>query len=274
MTFLHKLTMCITRNRTLVCVGLDSARDRLPRSVCREKYPQFVFNKAIIDRTYEYVCAYKFNSAFYEAWGESGIHELALTCEYIRTTYPHIPIIFDAKRADIGSTNVEYMQFAYGYLHVDAITLHTYLGKEALEPFLNRSDKGCIILCKTSNSGAGEFQDMLVDGKPLYEHIAQHVATQWNSKGNCMLVVGATYPQEIKTVRSIVGDMTLLVPGIGAQGGDLEKTLQGGLNREGMGLIINSSRGIIFASHGADFAQRAQHETMLLRTAIQSYIDL
>jgi orotidine-5'-phosphate decarboxylase len=271
MKFTDKLENCIQKNNSLVCVGLDSDIAKLPEIVRKEKHPQFSFNKAIIDATHDLVSAYKPNSAFYEASGAIGIADLKLTCDYINTSYPNIPIILDAKRADIGNTNSGYIEFAFDYLNVDAITLHPYLGREALKPFLECKDKGCIILCKTSNPGAGEFQDLAVNNKPLYQIIAENVVHDWNYNQNCLLVVGATYPDELKQVRKIVGEMTLLVPGVGAQGGDLEKTLKAGLTKQKQGLIINSSRGIIFASNGIDFAKVAQNETIKLKNAINNF---
>lgn len=284
MTFEQKLDAIVVKNNSLVCVGLDSDISKIPEHLKKEKFPQFAFNKAIIDVTHDLVCAYKPNCAFYEADGPEGIMELKLTCDYIHQTYPEIPIVLDAKRADIGNTNDGYAKFAFDYLGVDAITLHPYLGKEALKPFLDRADKGCIILCRTSNPGAGEFQDLLLSDKAdsgyarsshsgmtsetLYQYIAEHVSRDWNYNHNCILVVGATYPDELKIVRQIVGDMTILVPGIGAQGGDLEETLRVGLNSQKSGLIINSSRGIIFASAGSDFAEKAREETIKLQNDI------
>ena len=271
MTFQQKLDAMVTKNNSLLCVGLDSDWEKLPENIKSIEYPQFEFNKAIIDVTHDLVCGYKPNSAFYEYLGSEGIRQLKLTCDYIREQHPEIPIILDAKRADIGSTNKGYVSFAFDYLKADAITLHPYLGKEALQPFLNEKDKGCIILCRTSNRGAKEFQDQLIDGDPLYMVVARKVVNEWNENSNCMLVVGATYPDELAHIRAVAGDMTLLVPGIGAQGGDVEKTVKAGLNSKKMGMIINSSRGIIFASSGANFAERARAEALKLRDEINQY---
>lgn len=268
MTFHQKLNAVIQKNNSLVCVGLDSDVKKLPAAVNGD---QFIFNKAIIDATHDLVCAYKPNSAFYEGAGSLGFEQLKKTCDYIRQTFPEVVIILDAKRADIGNTNEGYLQYAFDYLGADAITLHPYLGSEALKPFLARVDKGAIILCRTSNPGAAEFQDVLVDGKPLYQRVAENVSQKWNTNGNCLLVVGATYPQELAAVRKITGNMTFLVPGIGAQGGDLEKTMKNGLNSQKAGMIINSARGIIYASSGPDFAERARAETETLKTQINSY---
>lgn len=271
MKFLDKLDAIIEKNNSLVCVGLDSEINKLPEQFKNIEYPQFEFNKKIIDATASFVCAYKPNSAFYEARGEQGIKELKMTCDYIQENYPEIVIILDAKRADIGNTNAGYEKFCFDYLGVDAVTLQPYLGGEAIKPFLEKGDKGAIILCKTSNPGAGEFQDLVVDGQPLYKKVARQVSTEWNANNNCMLVVGATYSQEMKDIRAIVGDMTFLVPGIGAQGGDIEQSVKAGLNSAKRGMIINSSRGIIFASSGEDFAQIAAEETKKLQEEINKY---
>jgi orotidine-5'-phosphate decarboxylase len=252
----------------LLCVGLDPDLSKIPVHLEKEKNPIFSFNKGIIDATHHLVCAYKPNSAFYEAYGENGIFQLKMTFDYLKEKYPEIPVILDAKRADIGSTNKGYVQFAFEYLNADAITLHPYLGKEALKPFLDNADKGCFILCKTSNPGAGEFQNLKAGGKPLYKVVAEKVATDWNKNQNCMLVVGATYPKELLEVRKIIGDITILVPGVGAQGGDIESTLKNGLNSKKKGLIISSSRGIIYASSGKNFAEKAREEVVKLNEGI------
>lgn len=236
--FQQKLDALVAKNNSLLCVGLDAC----------------AFPKALIDATQDLVCAYKPNSAFYEAHGAEGIGILKKNCEYIKQTYPDIPIILDAKRGDIGSTNEAYAAYAFDFLGVDAITLHPYLGREALEPFLKRKDKGCIILCRTSNPGAGEFQDA------MYKIVAEHVVNEWNTNRNCMLVIGAPYPEELSIVRRIVGDMTLLVPGIGAQGGEVEKIMEAGLNSKKTGMIINSSRAILSASDPRIEAKRIRDE--------------
>lgn len=260
MTFTERLAERLAKTNSLVCVGLDSEVAKLPAG-----QDQLSFNKAIIDATYDIVFAYKPNTAFYEAAGAKGIETLKATCDYIREKDPEALILLDAKRADIGNTNNGYVQFAYDYLGADAITLHPYLGREALSPFLDRADKGCIVLCRTSNPGSGEFQD------DLFEQVAGAVAHDWNTNDNCLLVVGATYPAEIAKVRETVGDnLWFLVPGIGAQGGDLEATLSGGLTTKGDGVIVNSSRGIIFASNGPDFASVARAETLKLNEAINA----
>ncbi|MFW5748247.1 MAG: orotidine-5'-phosphate decarboxylase, partial [Chloroflexota bacterium] len=211
--------------------------------------PQFAFNRWIIEQTHAVASAYKPNTAFYEARGAQGWHELRLTIDYLRAEYPDILTICDAKRGDIGSTNNGYARAIFDDLGFDAVTLHPYTGAEALAPFLNRADRACIILCRTSNPGSAEFQALMVDGRPLWLHITQHVRDHWNKAGNCMLVAGATYPDELRQIRELVGDMPLLVPGIGAQGGDIEATVRAGQTADGLGLIINASRSIIFSEN-------------------------
>lgn len=272
-TFQQKLDNRIKEKKTMLCVGLDTNVAMIPEHLKSEDHEQFKFNREIIDSTHDLVCAYKPNSAFYEACGDDGVTQLKLTIEYIQNKYPEIPIILDAKRADIGSTNEGYVSYAFDYLGVDAITLHPFLGKEALEPFFLRKEKGLIILCRTSNPGASEFQDLEVHGEPLYRYIAKRVSKEWNGNGNCLLVIGATYPKELQEVREIVGDMTFLIPGIGAQGGEIEKTVLAGVNSKNRGMIINSSRGIIFASDGEDFAEKAREEALKLRDAINNTLS-
>ncbi len=269
------------RQNTFVCVGLDSEYKQIPQSV-KDSFPQtlkeeviFTFNQQIIDATNDLVCAYKPNAAFYEAQGDNGYRALRRTVQYIKNKYSDIPVILDAKRADIGNTNNEYVQSAFDELGVDAITVNPYLGKEALKPFLDRKEKGIIVLVKTSNPGSEEFQNLqvLVDGeqKPQYQVVARNVAEDWNINGNCSVVVGATYPHELAQVRTLIGDMPILIPGIGAQGGEIENTVKAGKDSREWGMIINSSRGIIFASKGADFAEKARQETEKLKNEINKH---
>lgn len=271
MTFKDKLLAITKKNNSLVCVGLDSDIEKIPPHLKKQKNTQFIFNKAIIDATHDLVCAYKPNIAFYEAEGLKGLLQLEFTVNYLRKTCPEIPIILDAKRGDIGSTNEGYVKFAFDFLQVDAITVHPYLGKEALKPFLERKDKGIFILCRTSNPGAGELQDLEFNGKPLYQYLAERIVQEWNYNGNCALVVGATYPTELEIVRRVVDDIPILIPGIGTQGGDVEKTVKAGVDSHGLNAIINSSRGVIFTSSGKDFAQKAREETIKLRDSINKY---
>ncbi|MEK9196307.1 MAG: orotidine-5'-phosphate decarboxylase [Patescibacteria group bacterium] len=245
---------------SLLCVGLDPDFDKLPDEFKSKEFPQFEFNKWIIQQTAEYTAAYKPNIAFYEARGEQGIHELKMTMEFLIEKYPDIFTICDAKRADIGNTNNGYAKFIFDYLEFDSITLHPYLGSEALKPFLDRKDRGSIILCRTSNSGAGEFQDLEVEGQTIWEIVADKVANKWNSNNNCMLVVGATYPEEMKRIREIAPNVTFLVPGVGAQGGDVGDAVKSGIDSTGHGLMINSARGIIFSDNPAQSAKTLRDE--------------
>lgn len=255
MSIYEKYERRVTEVNSLVCVGLDSQIERLPARFLTREHPQFEFNQWIIQQTHTFVSAYKPNMAFYEARGAAGWQELALTMQYLREQHPEILTICDAKRADIGSTNEGYVTAIFDDLGFDAVTLHPYLGQEALNPFLNREDKACIILCRTSNPGAGELQDLRVEGKPLWQTVAEKVSQDWNTNNNCMLVVGATYPDEMRQIRQIAGEMTFLVPGIGAQGGEVEKTMRAGLNRARRGMIVNSSRGLIFADNPGEAAK-------------------
>lgn len=274
-SFITKLAACWQRDN-LVCVGLDSAYEQLPDIIKAARPVEdalFHFNREIIDATYDLVCAYKPNAAFYEAQGDAGWRALFQTVCYVRETYPHIPVILDAKRGDIGSTNTGYVQSAFDYLGVDAITIHPYLGREALAPFLARKEKGILVLVKNSNPGSGEFQNLPVgpEQEPLYMVVARHVEQEWNSNGNCAIVVGATYPDELRRVRSLVGDMPILIPGIGTQGGEVAATVKAGQDSRGQGMIISASRSIIFASRGSDFADAARREAEQLRAEINKY---
>ena len=274
-SFTAKLEACWQRDN-LLCVGLDSDYEQLP-DIIKAAHPVedalFHFNREIIDATHDLVCAYKPNAAFYEAQGEAGWRALLQTVRYVRETYPHIPVILDAKRGDIGSTNIGYVQSAFDYLGVDAITVHPYLGREALAPFLARREKGILVLVRTSNPGAGEFQDMPVgpEQEPLYMTVARHIAQEWNSNGNCAIVVGATYPDELHRTRTLVGDMPILIPGVGTQGGEVAATVKAGQDSRGRGMIISASRSIIFASRGSDFASAARTAAEQLRVEINRH---
>lgn len=267
MNFQQKLDAAVEKNNTLLCVGLDPDFEKMPARFQKTIHPQFTFNKWIIDQTHDFACCFKPNSAFYEARGAEGIAELKATCDYIREKRPHIPIILDFKRGDIDNTNKGYIQFAFDYVGADAITVQPYLGREAMQPFLDQKDKGIIILCKTSNPGSDEFQGMqdLTSKKPLYVHLAEQVVTTWNKNNNCLLVLGATYAQELERVREIVGDMTLLIPGIGSQGGDVEKIVKAGLNSKKRGMILNASRSIIFSENPRSEAEKLRAEINIYR---------
>lgn len=273
-----------------VCVGLDPDWDKIPECIKTRKTGRFspragsssvegllyAFCTSIVDATHDLVCAYKPNAAFFEEESAEGGYALDGVIRYINKLAPDVPVIYDAKRGDIGNTNKGYVQDAFGTLKADAITVHPYLGREALQPFLDQKDKGIIVLCRTSNKGADEFQDLVTLDKVgagsfrLYERVAWQVSQHWNGNGNCALVAGATYPEELERVRHIVGDMPILIPGIGAQGGDLEATVKAGMDSRGKGMIINSSRGIIFASSEEDFAEAARRETLKLHEAINA----
>ncbi len=245
---------------SLLCVGLDSDYDKIPEKFKKLKHPQFEFNKWIIEETNDYAAAYKPNSAFYEARGDGGISELKMTMEYLSSNHPEIFTILDAKRGDIGNTNNGYVKSIFDWLGFDAVTLHPYLGQEAIQPFLDRSDKVSVVLCRTSNPGSKDFQDLISDGVPLWQKVATEVNDKWNKNGNCMLVVGATYPNEMKKIREICPNLTFLVPGVGAQGGSVKDVMSSGKDRDGLGLIINSSRGIIFAADPKIEAKRLSEE--------------
>ena len=252
-------------NNQLVCVGLDSDLNKLPTCLnptTSVLEAQLVFNMCIIDATHRYACAFKPNRAFYVALGKTGVRVLADTIAYIQAVSPDVPVILDAKVADIDNTNLGYTQEAFEILGADALTVHPYLGAEAMRPYLDMADKGIIVLVRTSNKGAGEFQDLVITQEngttlPLYQHVATRVAEAWNYNGNCAVVAGATYPSELAEIRQIVGDMPILIPGVGAQGGDLEGSIRAGIGPNNWGMIINNSRGIIFASNGEDFAEAA-----------------
>jgi orotidine-5'-phosphate decarboxylase len=252
---------------SLVCVGLDPEIERIPSRFREEKMPLFAFNRWVIEQTHRYAAAYKPNMAFYEARGTQGLTELELTIEYLRSEHPDIFTICDAKRGDIGNTNRGYVASIFDAMGFDAVTLHPYLGREALAPFLERTDKVCIVLCRTSNAGAGEFQDLESGGKPFWEWVAARVSTEWNVAGNCMLVVGATYPEEMRRIRAIAPNISFLVPGVGAQGGDVAAVVSAGLGAHGMGLVIASSRGILFSDDPAAAALALRDEINAAREA-------
>ena len=268
MIFIDKLNKVVRKNRSLVCVGLDTSLELIPSGMS-----VLEFNKAIIDATADLVCAYKPNLAFYEAQGEKGLDTLHKTIKHIPKD---IPVIGDAKRGDIGNTSTAYAKGLFDYFNFDAVTVSPYLGFDSIEPFLKYKDKGVIILCRTSNKGAADFQSLpcQYEGRvrPLYEIIALK-ASQWNTNHNVGLVVGATYPEELKNIRQAHPDMPILIPGVGAQGGDLELAVRYGIDANNRGIIINSSRGIIYAGKGLDFAKAARRATETLRDEINKVID-
>lgn len=270
--FYSKLEKGWKKNKFL-CIGLDPDFNKLPTSIKKKNKSisnaYFAFNKAIIDSTWDLVCAYKPQIAHYEEQGLEGWISLEKTIEYLHKNHPEIPVIIDAKRADIGSTNDSYAKAYFDRMGFDAITVNPYFGKEAVQSFLNYKDKGVIVLVRTSNPGAGEFQDIRdKKNKPLYVNVAKNITKNWNTNNNCAIVVGATYPKELAEIRKIIGDMPILIPGIGAQGGDIEKTVKAGEDSRGWGMIIHSSRAIIFASSDADFADIARQKAIELNEQI------
>ena len=256
MNFISKLRKRWDSADSLLCVGLDPQIDRIPDALRSKHSPYFEFCKEIVDATHEFVCAFKPQAAYFSAVGAE--KELEQLISYIKNVYPDIPVILDAKRGDIGSTAALYAQEAYQRYGADAVTVNPYLGFESIEPYMNYSDKGIVVLCRTSNAGSDWLQKDQADSIPVYQRVAQQVA-EWNEAEQFVLVTGATYPEELGRVRQIVGDMPLLVPGIGAQGGDIEAVLKSGLNKESTGLIISSSREILYAhekvEHSVDISR-------------------
>jgi orotidine-5'-phosphate decarboxylase len=261
--FFAKLREAVQRNESFLCVGLDPDPSRLPeRDVA-------AFNRAIVEATADLVCVYKPNLAFYEALGPQGMEVLHQTVEAIPKD---IPVIGDAKRGDIGSTAQAYARALFDAYGFDAVTVNPYLGGDALAPFLERADKGVFVLCRTSNPGGADLQDRLIggdgDGRPLYEVVAQLARDKWNVHGNVGLVVGATYPEELGRIRQLCPNMTFLLPGVGAQGADVAAAVRNALDEEGGGFIIASSRQILYASSGRDYAQAARGAAQALRDEI------
>jgi orotidine-5'-phosphate decarboxylase len=266
--FIEQLQRAWDSNNSLVCVGLDPEIERFPEQFAEQPSPIFQFNKAIIDATADLVCAYKPQFAHYAAYEAED--QLERTIDYIHRSYPGIPVILDSKRGDVGNTAERYAIEAFERYHADAVTVSPYLGGDSMEPFLKYEDKGVIILCRTSNPGAGDLQDLEISGRRLFHVVADLAARRWNTRGNCMLVVGATYPRELAEVREIVGNMPFLVPGVGAQGGDVAQAVQSGQTAAGAGLVVSSSRGILYASSGENFASAAREATVKLRDQINA----
>ena len=269
MSFMQQLRDCQSRNASLLCVGLDPEPAKFPAHLRGEPEAIFEFCRAIINATADLACCFKPQIAHFAALHAEDALERLIA--HIHTAHPGVPVILDAKRGDIGSTAQHYASEAFDRYGADAVTVNPYLGRDSVQPFLDRADKGVIVLCRTSNPGARDLQDLDVGGHPLYQHVAQLVAREWNANGNCALVVGATYPDELREVREIVGDMTILVPGVGAQGGDVAAVLRNGRNAQGAGLIISSSRAILYAGSGEDFAQAARREAQKLRDEINRW---
>jgi orotidine-5'-phosphate decarboxylase len=268
MKFSVKLQNILRKNNSFVCVGLDPDLNKLPDHLRNSENPIFEFNRSIVDATHDCVCAYKPQIAYYSAFGAES--QLEMTIAYIREKYPEIVVILDAKRGDIGSTAQMYAKEAFDRYAADAVTVNPYMGSDTLDPYLCRADKGVVVLCKTSNPGSGDLQDLLVEGGALYLRVAKLAADKWNTRSNVMLVVGATFPEEMAQIRMFAPDIPFLVPGIGAQGGDVEAVLRAGCTPDGLGLVINSSRGIIYADDTENFAEAARAKTIELRDQINS----
>ena len=267
--FIRALARAWERSDSLVCVGLDPEIERFPQHVAAQPSPIFQFNKAIIDATADLVCAYKPQFAHYAAYEAED--QLERTIEYVHQRYPGIPVILDAKRGDVGNTAKRYAIEAFERYGADAVTVNPYLGLDSLEPFLEYEDKGVVILCRTSNPGARDLQDLEVGARKLYQVVAELAAQRWNTRGNCALVVGATYPAELAEVRTIAGDLPFLVPGVGTQGGDVAQVIAAGQTRTGTGLMVSSSRAILYASGADDFASAARAATASLRDTINRH---
>ncbi|MEM7101326.1 MAG: orotidine-5'-phosphate decarboxylase [Pseudomonadota bacterium] len=263
-TFYSKLQASWHRQNSLVCVGLDPDLNRLPLHLQDDETPYFTFCREIVDATAPYVAAFKPQFAHFAALAKEG--ELAQLTRYIRDHYPDHVCILDAKRGDIGSTAEFYALEAYERYAADAVTVSPYLGRDSIDPYLNYPDRGVVVLCRTSNPASDWLQNRSQDDDPVYAHVARSVAS-WDS-GQFMLVCGATYPAELSEIRDLVDHIPLLVPGIGAQGGDLRAVLEHGLDRHGTGLLISSSRNIIFAGDGGDFAEAAANAAAALRDEI------
>jgi len=257
---------------SLVCVGLDPEPNRFPARFANDPDAVFAFCRDIVDATAEFVCCFKPQIAHFAAVGAEDALQRLIT--HIHDAHPGIPVILDAKRGDIGSTAQHYATEAFDRYGADAVTVNPYLGHDALQPFLDRADKGVIVLCRTSNPGAADLQGLPVrdaggQERPLYQHVAETVARDWNANGNCALVVGATWPEQLREVRAIVGDaITLLVPGVGAQGGDVEAVVRNAINARRDGLMVSASRAILYASRGEDHAEAAAAAARDLRDAI------
>ncbi|WP_093368623.1 orotidine-5'-phosphate decarboxylase [Psychroflexus sediminis] len=268
---IQKLIQQIKTKKSMLCIGLDVDLDKIPKHLLVLDDPIFEFNKAIIDATQAYCIAYKPNIAFYEAYGVKGWKALKRTIDYINDEYPDQFTIADAKRGDIGNTSAMYAKAFFEDLNFDSITVAPYMGKDSVEPFLEFEDKHTILLGLTSNSGAEDFQFLKSDSDFLFEKVLRTSQT-WKNSRQLMYVVGATKADYLKTVRKLLPDSFLLIPGVGAQGGSLEEVCKFGLTGD-YGLLINSSRGIIYASHQEDFAEKAGQKALDLQSAMSKYIN-
>ncbi len=269
--FVERLLDCSKKKDSLLCVGLDVDPVRIPEPLRGRSDWVYEFNRGIIEATSDLVCAYKPNLAFYEALGLSGLEALERT---LKAMPSDVLVIGDAKRGDIGHTAQAYARALFDGFGFDAVTVNPYMGQDSVEPFLAREDRGVFLLCKTSNPGSGDFQDLVCSvpegSLPLYQIVALR-AREWNARGNLGLVVGATYPRQLAAVRGLAPELPLLIPGVGAQAGDLERTVVDGTDAAGERALINSSRQVIFASSGADWMEAARRAASDLRDAINGY---
>jgi orotidine-5'-phosphate decarboxylase len=256
------------RSDSMLCVGLDPDTARLPSPLDGNPNAIERFCIDIVDATADVVCAFKPQIAYFHAHKAEA--QLERVCQHIRDHHPHVVLVLDAKRGDIGPTAEQYAREAFHRYGAHAVTVNPYLGTDSVEPFLRHTGHGVFVLCRTSNPGSGDFQMLDVGGEPLYLNVARRVATEWSQIGDCGLVVGATYPDELREVRAVVGDMPLLVPGIGAQGGDVGATVAAGADSQGFGMVINSSRAILYASSGDDYAEAARAAAIATRDQIRA----
>jgi len=261
----------IKKKKSFLCIGLDVDLNKIPSHLLAEEDPIFTFNKTIIDATHHLTVAYKPNTAFYEAYGIKGWKALEKTIQYLNKNYPEIFTIADAKRGDIGNTSSMYAKAFFEDLGFDSVTVAPYMGKDSIEPFLEFEDKHTILLALTSNEGAFDFQTKKIEGKEVYKTVLE-TSKSWKNSKNLMYVVGATKAEYFKEIRNIVPDSFILVPGVGAQGGNLQEVCKYGMN-ENVGLLINSSRGIIYASNGNDFAEKAAQEAKKLQQQMEVILD-
>lgn len=275
MTFIEKLSVAWEKSNSLLCVGLDPDMNRFPECLRGKPDSIYTFCRGIVDATADLVCAFKPQIAYFHA--ARAEEQLEAICAYIREQYPDIPLILDAKRGDIGATAQQYAREAFERYNADAVTLSPYMGFDSIEPYLEYRERGAIILARTSNPGGSDLQFLKVSesGKniPLYQHVAHLVAEKWNVHGQCAMVVGATFPHEIAEVRAIIGNMPLLIPGIGAQGGNVEATVSAGKTADGTGMMINSSRAILYAGIGENenYAAISRRAAMMTRDEINRY---
>lgn len=269
MTFYERLNTAWNTNNSLLCVGLDADQEVIADYISG-KNKVFEFNKQIIDATHSYVCAYKPQISYYNAYGIED--QLQMSIEYIKTNYPDILVILDAKRGDIGKTSELYAKEAFLRYKANAVTINPYMGSDSVLPFTSYQNHGCIVLCKTSNPSSSEIQNISdSSNEKIYQKVLNLAKNKWNTNKNIMLVTGATYPQELKEIRQSIGDIPLLVPGIGAQGGSIQEVVQNGQTKNSKGLLISSSRAIIYASKDKNFAKNAAKVAQQTKEEINKY---